>query len=360
MRAATAADLPAVAALAEATFAPAVIASGRHPEPMGVDLEAALDAGALLVAEDGSIAGYAVVFAESGFLDFVAVRPERRREGIARALLAAGEERARRAGAREMRLITSAAMTESLCLYRDLGYRETERREEGGVSHVFFGKPLPPALARRPPVDGLYGRRRVHGHRVPEAYEDHAIDLAQPFNRGLFGMVRAVRLEVGFGGGEHLLHEARRCPDVGHIGAEPFESGIRGMVATMQAEGIGNVRLFNGDARRILEWLPPGSLDRVDVLYPDPWHKQRHWKRRFISADSLDRLARVLPRGRMVRVASDIPAYVEWTRAHVAAHHAFDLDGDEATPWDGWPGTRYEVKARREGRSSRYLTLRRR
>jgi tRNA (guanine-N7-)-methyltransferase len=300
------------------------------------------EAAAMLVADDGAPAGRALV-ADGVLLTLDVARGG---DAVAAVLVRAAEEQARRGGATTLRIGAAA----DPALLAALGYRETG---EG------FAKALPPPIARRAPVDGLYGRRRVHGHRLPEGYGAYALDLAQPYGAALFGPVHAVRLEVGFGGGEHLLHEARRHPDVGHIGAEPFESGIRGMVDTMRAEGIRNLRLFNGDARRVLEWLPPGALDRIDVLYPDPWHKQRHWKRRFISADGLDRLARVLRPGGTVRVASDIAGYVEWTRAHVAAHPAFTLSGDSAEPWEGWPGTRYEDKARREGRASRYLTLRR-
>jgi tRNA (guanine-N7-)-methyltransferase len=181
----------------------------------------------------------------------------------------------------------------------------------------------------------------------------------------LFGAdVREVRLEIGFGGAEHLLHRAQDAPDVGFIGVEPFIDGMAKGVAGVVRLGLKNVRLYDDDATRLLDRLPAGSLAGVDLLYPDPWPKTRHWKRRFVSEENLSRLARVLRPKALFRFASDIDSYVAWTLAHVARSPDFEWTaerpGDWRAPWEGWPGTRYEAKAVREGRVGTYLTFERR
>jgi tRNA (guanine-N7-)-methyltransferase len=181
----------------------------------------------------------------------------------------------------------------------------------------------------------------------------------------LFGAdVREVRLEIGFGGAEHLLHRAQEAADVGFIGVEPFIDGMAKGVAGVVRLGLKNVRLYDDDATRLLDRLPAGSLAGVDLLYPDPWPKTRHWKRRFVSEENLARLARVLRPKALFRFASDIDSYVAWTLAHVARSPDFEWTaerpGDWRAPWEGWPGTRYEAKAIREGRVGTYLTFERR
>lgn len=176
--------------------------------------------------------------------------------------------------------------------------------------------------------------------------------------------VETVCLEVGFGGGEHLLHRARTNPETGFIGVEPFVGSMAKAVAAVVGEGLKNVRLYDDDAVNVLDWLPKASLDLAYQLYPDPWPKKRHWKRRFINPQNLDRYARVLKSGAEFRFASDIDTYIDWTLRHCRDHSEFewtaDCAGDWKKPWSGWPGTRYEAKATREGRVGRYLTFRRR
>lgn len=171
------------------------------------------------------------------------------------------------------------------------------------------------------------------------------------------------RLEIGFGGGEHLIHRAQEGPDVGFIGVEPFINGMTKALGRIAAGGITNVRLSGEDGVKVLDWLPEASLDRVLLLYPDPWPKKRHWKRRFVGADNVARFARVLKDGGEFWFASDIDTYVDWTLRHVRANPTFQwmasAPDDWRLPWEGWPGTRYEAKARREGRGSAYLTFRR-
>lgn len=184
-------------------------------------------------------------------------------------------------------------------------------------------------------------------------------DAADLFSIDLHGVV----LEVGCGGGEHLVHEATSSPSTGYIGVEPFVEGLAKTVAAIDSGGCQNVRLFDGDAAELLDWLPAGTVNRVDILYPDPWPKRRHWKRRFISPANLDRIAHALVPGGELRVATDIPAYADWTLLTLADRSDFTWTAatadDWRMPWPGWPGTRYESKATAAGRTPIYLTFRR-
>ncbi|XWN30758.1 MAG: tRNA (guanosine(46)-N7)-methyltransferase TrmB [Devosia sp.] len=362
IRPAEAGDAAALAAIAEAAFAQFVPAIGRRPAPMDVAFDEAIANDTVLVAEDedGSLIGYVIVSTktEPPLLDTVAVHPGEQGRGLGRRLITAAEGIAQRTGAGAIHLYTHEKMTGNLTLYPKLGYRETGRRNEAGFDRVYFHKTLPPSLALKEASEGLYGRRVVHGQTVPETFSRYRLAIDAPWAGRLFQTPkRCLRLEIGFGGGEHLIHHAQNEPDVGLIGAEPFLSGIAKAVRALDAKGLTNVRLFEGDARHLLEWLPEGALDRVDILYPDPWPKRRHWKRRLISMPTLDRLQRALVPGGTVRFASDIPSYVAWTRAHVAAHPGFTLVADGPDAYPHWPGTRYEAKALREGRTPHYLVL---
>jgi len=176
--------------------------------------------------------------------------------------------------------------------------------------------------------------------------------------------VSAIRLEIGFGGGEHFIHEARQFPEIGFIGVEPFLNGLAKAVASIADLGLENVRLFGGDAGELLDWLPPASLVGVDLLYPDPWPKRRHWKRRFVNDANIDRLARVLVAGGVFRFASDIESYVTWALQHLLRRSDFEWNATRADDWrkpfEGWLGTRYEQKATAAGRKPVYLDFRRR
>lgn len=171
------------------------------------------------------------------------------------------------------------------------------------------------------------------------------------------------RLEIGFGGGEHLIHRAQENPETGFIGVEPFVNSMAKLLSRVEELELKNVRVYDDDATQVLDWMPEASLDRIDLLYPDPWPKRKHWKRRFVSQVNLDRFHRVLKPGGLFCFASDIDTYVNWTLIHCRAHGGFEWTAEQAsdwlTPFAGWPGTRYENKARREGRSSAYLTFRR-
>ena len=178
------------------------------------------------------------------------------------------------------------------------------------------------------------------------------------------GPVAALRLEVGFGGGEHLAYEAGRCPDVGFIGCEPFLNGVAKLVERIDALDLDNVRIHPNDAGELLDALPPASLDGADVFYPDPWPKRRQRKRRFLSEGNLGRLARALKPGAPLRFATDIDDYAGWVLARVLRGEDFAWEAREADDWrrpfPDWPSTRYEQKAIREGRPPAYFTFRRR
>lgn len=171
------------------------------------------------------------------------------------------------------------------------------------------------------------------------------------------------RLEIGFGGGEHLVHRALGNHDTAFIGVEPFVNSMAKLLGRVRDTGLDNIRVYDDDATQLLDWLPDACLDQIDLLYPDPWPKKKHWKRRFVSQVNLARFHRVLKPGGVFCFASDIDTYVNWTLLHCREHGGFEWNAgnsaDWLTPFEGWPGTRYEAKARREGRSSAYLTFKR-
>ena len=225
------------------------------------------------------------------------------------------------------------------------------------------------------PWRNFYGRR--HGKGLRESQKGYLADLDalspgpvswedNPERRSLdpraaFGD-RPLWLEIGFGSGEHMVHQARLHPEVGLLGAEPFINGVATLIGKIRREGLGNVRIHPGDARELMEVLPEAGVARAFLLYPDPWPKARHHRRRFVTPEHLEPLARVMAPGAELRVATDIPDYVrqaleevpragfEWTARSAA---------DWREPWPDWSSTRYEAKALREGRMPHYLTFRR-
>ena len=182
---------------------------------------------------------------------------------------------------------------------------------------------------------------------------------------GCFGLrPSALWLEVGFGGGEHALAQIQAFPGVGLLACEVFENGICSLLSRLVPEGgeadetlPANLRLWPGDARILLEKLPDASLDRLFLLFPDPWPKARHAKRRFVHPAMLPLLARVMKPGATWRIASDDPTYQDWVRSVMAAQTLFfGAPPAEARPM-GWPPTRYEAKALRSGRRPLYWTF---
>jgi len=171
---------------------------------------------------------------------------------------------------------------------------------------------------------------------------------------------REIWLEIGFGGGEHLAAQAAAHPDIGMIGCEPYENGVVALLGHVRDRHLSNIRIWNDDARQLLGRLAPGSIARAFVLFPDPWPKARHHKRRLIQAPFLDALARILAPGAEFRLASDHADYVEWMLERVPVHPAFTLATRfDARPAD-WPETRYEAWSVGEGRHPAYLSFTRR
>lgn len=181
------------------------------------------------------------------------------------------------------------------------------------------------------------------------------LDLRATFGRD----VADLWVEIGFGAGEHLAHQAARHPDIGFIGCEPFLNGIVGLLARLRDQRLANVRIFDDDARLLLAALPKASVGRCFILFPDPWPKSRHHKRRIIQPQVLALLAAALKDGAELRVASDEASYVRWTLAHVIKSGRFAWLARRAADWRqrpaDWPETRYEAKARLAGKACYFL-----
>jgi tRNA (guanine-N7-)-methyltransferase len=228
--------------------------------------------------------------------------------------------------------------------------------------------------ATNPEQRRFYGRRKGRPLRkgqqqlIDQLLPRLAIDLPAAGTidpRALFAPTcEAVWLEIGFGGGEHLAEQARAHAQAGIIGCEVFLNGIATLLAQVSAHDLANVRIHPEDARDLLDALPDQSLDRVFLLFPDPWPKRRHAERRFIQTKRLDQLARLMKPGAEFRVASDDPGYITWALAHLTAHPRFEWLARRPQDWRDrpadWPPTRYEAKALRAGRRPVFLRFRRR
>jgi tRNA (guanine-N7-)-methyltransferase len=222
------------------------------------------------------------------------------------------------------------------------------------------------------PARAFFGRRKGHPLRARQVALFDALlpklslDLSKPAPadlRALFGnQLEQVRLEIGFGGAEHLIAQAQSNPRSGFIGSDGFVNAIGKALTAIEDQALGNIRLHFGDASELLDWLPEGALTRIDLLYPDPWPKRRHWKRRFIQNDNLIRLARLLKSGGELRFATDIADYAAYALARVLRSQDFVWTAERAQDWrQAWPDfhpTRYEAKAKREGRTPAYFIFR--
>ena len=216
-----------------------------------------------------------------------------------------------------------------------------------------------------------YGRRkakplsdrktRLMGELLPQL----RVDLGEPYEpRALFPHgIDAVWLEIGFGAGEHLLAQAEQHPDLGFIGCEPFINGMASLLGSVESRGLTNIRVHDGDARDVLAWLPEGSIGRIFLLFPDPWPKLRHRKRRLLSKETALALARVLEPGGELRFASDDRDYAAEALLVLQRSGQFTWLAESAADWRSrghdWPETRYERKALSEGRNPVYLGFRR-
>lgn len=222
-----------------------------------------------------------------------------------------------------------------------------------------------PRLTERTRRSDLYGRRlgrplSVHQQTLVDTLlpqiglPSGPLDLA-----ALFPGARAFALEVGFGGGEHLAAQAHAHPETGFIGCEPFLNGVAKLLTHIEESSLSNVRVHMDDARGVLARLGDRSLARVFLLFPDPWPKLRHHKRRFVQPETLDALARVMKSGAELRIATDHGAYAAWALMHLMRDERFRWTAERSLDWSArgvdWPATRYEQKALQAGRSCVYL-----
>jgi len=236
------------------------------------------------------------------------------------------------------------------------------------------------AKAKKVVIDGkvewrnFYGR--LKGHNLRKSQEGYMGDLDHlspgpidfednpdrtPLDIEALTGGRDLWLEVGFGGGEHVVHQAAGNPEVKIIGCEPYINGVAMLLGKIRDAGVANLYVHPGDARDLMDVLPDGSLSKAFLLYPDPWPKKRHHRRRFVTPEHLAPLARKLKKGAEFRVATDIADYVRQTLEEVPkAGFEWLAEGPEdwRTPWSDWISTRYEQKAIREGRPQHYLTFR--
>ena len=215
-----------------------------------------------------------------------------------------------------------------------------------GEPRAFFGRRSGKRLHK--------GQDRLFRDKLPALEIELPESALDP--RTLFqSTLQRVELEIGYGGGEHLARLARSHGDTGFLGCEVFSGGIAKLLEAIDEHELGNVRLFRDDALKLLLKLPDASLDAAYLLYPDPWPKTRHHKRRFVSSTTLGELARVLKPGTTFRFATDIEDYANWTLAHMLREPHFRFAGTSPgawhTPYPGWEPTRYEDKARLEGRN---------
>jgi tRNA (guanine-N7-)-methyltransferase len=208
-------------------------------------------------------------------------------------------------------------------------------------------------LAAPPPGDRAALAERLRTERVPGASPAGPCSGREP----------DVWLEIGFGGGEHLIRQAEQHPEVLLIGAEPFEDGVVKVLSAIEDRGLRNIRLYPDDARPLLRWLPDASIARAFILFPDPWPKARHRKRRLVNPATLKELARVLAVGAELRIGTDIGDYARSILVALREMPEFRWRAQSPRDWrirpEDWPQTRYEQKAIREGRRCIYLRFER-
>jgi tRNA (guanine-N7-)-methyltransferase len=230
---------------------------------------------------------------------------------------------------------------------------------------------MPVMIHPERPHRNFYGRRKgKHLKQSHEVYLDEDLAALSPghvswdenparndLDLGALFAGRDTWLEIGFGGGEHVIHQAGENPDVGIIGCEPYINGVAMLLGKIRKASVDNLKIYPGDVRDMFDVLPERSISKAFLLYPDPWPKVRHHRRRFVTPEHLEPLARVLKTGAEFRVATDIPDYVRQALEEVP-NTGFDLVHQGGEPWDDWISTRYEQKALREGRAPHYLTFR--
>ena len=220
----------------------------------------------------------------------------------------------------------------------------------------------------------FFGRRKAHKLRPWQArlfdslLPRLALDLSHPAPAVLAALfpvpVSEVQLEIGFGGGENMIAQAKAWPRTGFIGVEPFVNGMAKALAAIEGTGLQNIRLHFDDATGLIAWLPDGSLSRIDLIHPDPWPKRRHWKRRFVQDTTIAQSARILRHGGELRFVTDVADYAAWTLQRFLRSADFEWTAQRADDWrNAWPdfaSTRYHAKAARADRPPCFLIFRRR
>ncbi len=208
------------------------------------------------------------------------------------------------------------------------------------------------------------GRRVLFDQRLPEIAVTIPAGGSKFFCDLFSGSYKEIWLEIGFGGGEHLAHQANSHPEIGFIGCEPYINGVAALLSLVEEAGLTNVRLFNDDARLLLGHLPENSISRVFVLFSDPWPKKRHNRRRFFNSENLGALSRLMTDSAHLRFASDDMSYIRWMLDTVYRHDDFTWQVTGPEDWRRRPydacETRYEAKAISQGKKPVYLTLLRR
>ena len=240
----------------------------------------------------------------------------------------------------------------------------TENNDSG------VGKRPPDSSAARNIKRRLFGRQKGHAlspyreklmaERLPQLRVPIEAEPPKNLASTLFSPSHtAIWLEIGFGGGEHLVAQAQANPEVGFVGCEPFLNGVAKVLGEIDRHEIDNIRLHNDDARQVIDWLPDASIGRCFILFPDPWPKKRHAKRRLVAPDFLSDLSRVMKPGAELRFATDIADYVRTGLHAIQSSGLFTWTVSTAGDWrlrpDDWPATRYEAKAEREGRQRYYF-----
>lgn len=207
-------------------------------------------------------------------------------------------------------------------------------------------------------------RRRARLEAILDRFGITAADLPDGNPARLFPAATPIWLEIGFGAGEHLAAQAAAHPDVGFIGCEPFRNGVATLARLIDEADLGNIRIFHEDVRLLMPTLAPAVFDRVFLLFPDPWPKTRHHRRRFVNRENLDQLARTMRDGAELRFATDHADYCRWSLARIRAHGAFEWTARRAADWRDRPAdateTRFEEKALGAGRQPVYLRFLRR
>jgi len=225
------------------------------------------------------------------------------------------------------------------------------------------------------PWRNFYGRRLGKTLRPVQRQDLDALGRLSPGpvdwqvnpDRAVLDMTRfggkPLWLEIGFGGGEHLIHQARRNPQISLIGCEPFINGVAMLLRQIREAGVDNVFVHPGDARDLFDVLPQGAVQKAFLLYPDPWPKKRHHRRRFVTPEHLEPLCNVMAQGAELRVATDIKDYVRQTLQEVPRagfEWLAESEKDWRNPWADWTQTRYEAKAIQAHRAPHYMTFRKR